>query len=42
MYRTARLALSVLDPDGDWREELKELRPEDIRGPGKEADESNS
>jgi len=41
MYRTARVALLVLDPDGDWCGELKELRQEDIRGPGKEADESN-
>lgn len=41
-YRTARIALLVLDPDGDWHGELKELQQEDIRGPGKEADESNS
>ena len=41
MYRTVRLALSVLDPDGHWCQELKELWPEDIRGPRKEADESN-
>lgn len=40
-YRTARTALLVLDPDGNWREELKELRQEDIRGPGKDPDESN-
>ena len=40
-YRTARAALSLLDPDGDWHVELKELQQEDIRGPGKEADESN-
>ena len=40
-YRTARNALLLLDPDGDWREELKELRQEDIRGPGRDPDESN-
>ena len=25
-YQTARIALLVLDPNGDWHEELKELR----------------
>ena len=40
-YRTACRALQVLDPDGDWQEELKELRNEDISGPGRDPDESN-
>lgn len=40
-YRTAHSALHVLDPDGNWKDELKELRQEDIRGPGKDPDESN-
>jgi len=35
-YRTARSALLVLDPEGDWKERLKELRREDIRGPGRD------
>ena len=39
-YQTARIALLVLDPNGDWHEELKELRQEDIRGPGKDPNES--
>ena len=39
-YRMARIALSVLDPNGDWHEELKELRQEDIRGPGKDPNDS--
>jgi len=35
-YRTAWLALMVLDPDGAWKDRLKELRREDIRGPGRD------
>ncbi|PPQ82072.1 hypothetical protein CVT24_009738, partial [Panaeolus cyanescens] len=35
-YQTAYTALLVLDPDGAWRKTLKELRDEDIRGPGRE------
>ena len=35
-YHTARLALLVLDPEGDWKERLKELRREDIHGPGRD------
>ena len=34
-YRSARKALEVLDPDGDWRRRLFPLRPEDICGPTK-------
>ncbi|KIM73218.1 hypothetical protein PILCRDRAFT_15408 [Piloderma croceum F 1598] len=36
----ARKALSTLDPDGDWRRRLLPLRPEDIRGPTRQDDES--
>jgi hypothetical protein len=39
-YRAARKALSTLDPDGDWRRRLLPLRPEDIRGPTRQDDES--
>lgn len=35
-YRSARRALEVLDPDGDWKVRLQVLKPEDIRGPGRE------
>lgn len=38
-YRRARSALLILDPDGAWQGELRELRKEDIRGPGKGPDE---
>lgn len=38
--KLSRAALSVLDPNGDWYEELKELRQEDIHGPGKDRNES--
>lgn len=37
-YRTAYSALLVLDPKGSWRERLKELKPEDIRGPSRDPD----
>jgi len=35
-YRAARRALEILDPDGTWRERLRVLRAEDIRGLGRE------
>jgi hypothetical protein len=35
-YRAARKALEVLDPGGTWQTRLQVLRPEDIRGPGRE------
>lgn len=38
-YRRARAALVVLDPDGAWTTEFKELRKEDVRGPGKDAED---
>jgi hypothetical protein len=39
-YRAARKALISLNPNGDWRRQLPPLRPEDIRGPTKQDDES--
>lgn len=41
-YRTARLALLNLDPDGTWKDRLKELRKEDIRGPGKDGEKTSN
>jgi hypothetical protein len=35
-YRMARSALLVLNPDGSWQSRLKDLRDNDIRGPGKD------
>lgn len=35
-YRAARNALLSLDPDGDWQSRLRDLRENDIRGPGKD------
>jgi len=35
-YRAARRALEVLDPGGTWQEHMHVLRPEDVRGPGRE------
>lgn len=37
-YRIAYAALMALDPNGSWRERLKELNPVDIRGPGRDPD----
>ena len=39
-YRAAYAALLALDPNGEWRKWLKELKDEDIRGPGKGDDEA--
>jgi hypothetical protein len=39
-YRAAHKALSILDPNGDWERRLLPLRPEDIRGPTRQDDES--
>lgn len=36
-YRAARKALWKLRGDGDWMHELRELKPDDIRGPGESA-----
>lgn len=41
-YRRSRTALLALDPDGAWKENLKELRNEDIRGPGKDPDDTKT
>ena len=37
-YRIAYAALMALDPNGSWREHLKELNPVDIRGPRRDPD----
>jgi hypothetical protein len=33
LYMTARLALLILDPSGDWSSTYKELKDSDLRGP---------
>ena len=43
-YRDARVALLRLDPDesfSQWKDDLRELRREDIRGPSREESESS-
>ena len=40
-YRSAWRALSVLDPNGSWSMRLKDLKNEDISGPGKEPDDTS-
>ena len=35
-YRIAYTALMALNPNGSWRDRLKELKPTDIRGPGRD------
>ena len=41
-YRSAWRALKVLDPDGTWSIRLKELKDQDIRGPGKDTDDETT
>jgi hypothetical protein len=41
-YRTAWQALRILAPDGSWSTRLKELKDIDIRGPGKDLDNTCS
>jgi hypothetical protein len=41
-YQSARRALSVLDPDGSWSMRLKELKKEDISGPGKDSNDTST
>lgn len=41
-YRTAWQALRVLDANGSWSTRLKELKDVDIRGPGKDLDNTCS
>lgn len=41
-YRAARLALSRLDPDGEWSATLLPLRSKDIRGPQRDDDADES
>ena len=37
-YHVAYTALMALDPNGQWKEQLKELKPSDIQGPGRNPD----
>jgi hypothetical protein len=37
-YNVAYTALRALDSDGSWKERLKELKPSDLRGPGRDID----
>lgn len=41
-YRTAWRALSTLDPDGLWLERLKELKSNDVSGPGRDPGETTA
>ena len=41
-YRSAWRALSILDPNGSWSMRFKELKKEDISGPGKEPDDTST
>lgn len=41
-YRAARAALLVIEPSGSWHSRLRELRDDDIRGPGKDDSGSQS
>jgi hypothetical protein len=41
-YRNAWRALRILDPNGSWSVRLKELKDQDIRGPGKDADDTTT
>lgn len=40
-YRSARDALSALNPNGSWNATLRPLAKSDLTGPAKEADQSN-
>jgi hypothetical protein len=37
-YNVAYTALKALDPKGSWKERLKDLKPSDLRGPGRDID----
>ena len=39
-YHVAYTALKALEPNGSWRDRLKELKPSDLRGPGRDPDNS--
>ena len=41
-YRTAWSALRILDPKGSWTSHLKELQDKDIRGPGKDPEDTST
>ena len=38
-YNVAFSALMALEPNGEWKEQLRELQPSDIRGPGRNPDD---
>jgi hypothetical protein len=37
-YNVAYTALKALDQNGTWKDRLKELKPSDLRGPGRDSD----
>lgn len=39
-YRAARLALTKLDPDGEWQKIYLPLHTKDVRGPGRDWDDT--
>ena len=41
-YRVAWRALSILDPSGSWSRRLKELKPKDVSGLGRDPDDSTA
>ena len=41
-YRAARGVLVVIDPHGSWQSRLKDLKDNDIRGPGRDSDGSGN
>lgn len=41
-YRAAWRALRILDPDGWWSIRLKELKDQDVRGPGKDPNDTST
>ena len=41
-YRSARLALEVLDPGGPWSLHLRELNKKDISGPGRDSEDTTT
>lgn len=41
-YRSARIALDVLDPGGLWSKRLRELNKKDISGPGRDPDDTTT
>ena len=39
-YRASRLALTKLDPNGEWQNNYLPLRAQDVRGPGRDWDDT--